>query len=118
VASDDLLSILPFYEKGMNKETLPGAAGAALSATIWRTESTYSYHGCITFYQVEKIKTVLPTLYSTTGADGKIRNITDGADVNGRVDFYGTKTFNGYINNISIGAGKLLAYHWVADARY
>ncbi|MFA5349418.1 MAG: hypothetical protein WC309_03565, partial [Candidatus Paceibacterota bacterium] len=31
-------------------------------------------------------------------ADRKIRNITDGADVNGRVDFYGTKTFNGCVS--------------------
>ena len=118
VASDDLLSILPFYEKGMNKETLPSGAPAEISATIWRTESTYSYHGFITFYQTEKIKAVSPTLYSTTGATGKIRNLTDRADVNGSVNFYGTKTFNGYVNNVSIGAGKLLAYHWVADARY
>jgi len=105
-----------YYEKSYLYADAPAAVtdnGCVYGFAV----STYELFQSIVTMQVAKRAVPTIVYYSTTGASGKIRNITDGADVTpSAASMLSEKTFRTSSNNVFVADSKALGYHWTATA--
>ena len=101
------------YEYGVapGTSTTTGARALVVQAT-----NSFADMG---MWQLSPEMRVAPTMtaYSSTGASGKIRDATAGADLDAIVGNVSTKGARAIVNSTSTAAGNGLQVHLVADAR-
>jgi hypothetical protein len=104
-----------YYQKSYNPDVNPGTSTTVGLVGMF-TQATQSYHFMPHRTLAPNMRaTPTVTVYSETGASGKIRNRTDNADVNGAATFVGATGLVAYVNNSSIAGGKEIGCHFVAE---
>ena len=112
---EEKLDCKPYYQKSYDDGTALGT-DTYLGAVQTRSASTYRlYQGSVQF-PVEMRAIPVVTLYSKTGASGKIRNIDDSNDITvSTTSLIGTKSYIIDLNNAAT-ANKEYCWHWTASA--
>jgi hypothetical protein len=104
-----------YYQKSYNPDVNPGTSTTVGLVGMF-TQATQSYHFMPHRSLAPNMRaTPTVTVYSETGASGKIRNRTDNADVNGAATFVGATGLVAYVNNSSIAGAKEIGCHFVAE---
>ena len=104
-----------YYQKSYNVDVNPGTSTDVGAIGIW-TQSTQSFHYMPSVdFGVRMRATPTVTIYSTTGASGKIRNHSDSADVDALARYASMGGFTALVNNSSIAQSKEVRCNWVAE---
>lgn len=117
-APDELRRCQKRYEKSYEQGTKPGTASTIAGSTNLYVKGTVTGGALSTCLRVDKVKTPTATFYSPeTGASGKVRDYTAGADLNAGSfpNVSKTAVTGGVLSGAT--ADLNIAWHWVADAR-
>jgi hypothetical protein len=111
----ELAAAMRYYQKSYNQSVTAGTTTDVGSIGMF-TQATQSYHYMPSVsFGVRMRATPTVTVYSSTGASGKIRNVGGAADVNAAVANAGESGFTAFVNNSSIAGGNELRCHWVSE---
>jgi hypothetical protein len=104
-----------YYQKSYNIDVAP-ATSTTVGATTFLTSMISSFQYIpTTYFRTQMRSTPTITLYSTTGASGKIRNQSQSTDLNAATQSAGSSAFSAYVNSVSVIANDDLRFQWTAD---
>jgi hypothetical protein len=117
--AEELRDCQRYYEKSYDYAVAPGTDTfvGALGLKVWATTS-YATHP-VFFKVTKRVTPTTASIYSKTGAIGKIRNLTAGTDLNASLNWTFSLSQNStvaYVDNVSVTGGDDIMFHWVVEA--
>lgn len=113
--SEELALCLRYYEKSYNLADAPGASTTTGSIWVDSNGSSSMILPSVNF-KVRKRTNPTVTIYSTTGASGKVRNTTTSADLSVSTDTTSENNFSSFIAFVASSANDDIRYQFTADA--
>jgi hypothetical protein len=112
----ELAACQRYYQKSYNVDVNPATSTTVGSITGLTQASVLFFHMSSVSLGIRMRATPTLTIYSTTGASGKIRNNTAGTDVNASTTGAGDSGFTAFVNNSSVTGGVEFKCQWTSES--
>jgi hypothetical protein len=112
----ELAACQRYYQKSYNVNVAPATSTDVGCLTGLTQDNTSYFHMSSVSLGIRMRATPTVTIYSTTGASAKIRNVTAGTDVNASAVGTGQSGFTPFVNNSSVTGGIDFRCQWTSES--